>query len=117
MLPRSCSQFDRLQAVADANRREQQSYVQKQQQLQAEIEQVGMVERMLGSSPAVLFIAGRRASEHSFPAMTALWLASSHCKGVIDGASHQCYTIRKKWCFSSAAECVAHVVCAAHLNF
>lgn len=34
------TQFDRLQAIADANRREQQSYNEKQQQLQAEIEQV-----------------------------------------------------------------------------
>ncbi|KAF5841487.1 Tho complex subunit 7-domain-containing protein [Dunaliella salina] len=33
-------QFERMQAVADANRREQQNYIQKQQQLQAEIEQV-----------------------------------------------------------------------------
>jgi hypothetical protein len=33
-------QFERLHAIADANRREQQSYIRKQQQLEAEIEQV-----------------------------------------------------------------------------
>lgn len=40
MISFSDLQFERLQAVAEANKREQQYYIQKQQQLQAEIEQV-----------------------------------------------------------------------------
>ena len=35
-----CIQADRMQAVAHANRQEQQNYMHRQQQLQAEIEQV-----------------------------------------------------------------------------